>query len=262
MNRNSISFNRTPGFTLVEILVALTLFSLVLGMIFSGLRSAGKTWEKSEAQISENDASRLDLGFVRKQLGQAVPLVLLDGKDNPVLFKGDHDAIRFISDLPGHRGGGGLYLLSLNIVEHDDSKDLVMSYSPVTPDIDPDNLDRIDDDEDSVKRITVLQGLDLLEFSYFGSKDDRTDPAWSDEWRVKQRLPELVRLHMESVRADKYIPDMTVNLHTDSVRGQPQLILYKGESGFNAGREPAAARGQLDAGQPGTSSLPVQDNRR
>ena len=211
------------GFTLVEILVALTLFSLVLAIIFSALYSSGRTWERSEAQIADNDSRRLDLGFVRKQLGEAIPLVLLDGRDNPVLFAGDHDAVRFIADLPGHRGGGGLYVLSLAIVQNDNNKDLVLSYRPVTPEVDLDNPEN----PDAVKKITILEDIDSLEFSYFGSKDGKTDPAWSDDWREKQQIPELVRMHLESARADKYFPDMTVNLHMGNVRGQPQLTLYK-----------------------------------
>lgn len=223
------------GFTLVEILVALTLFSLVLAMIFSGLRSAAASWEKSNAQIAQNDSSRLDLGFVRKQLSQTVPLVLLDGKDNPVLFKGEHDVIRFISDLPGHRGGGGLYVLSLKIVEHEHSKDLIMTYWPVMTDI---NLDNPVPDDENVKSITILENIDLLEFSYFGSEDEKTDPVWSDEWRAKRSLPQLVRMHIVPVRTDDYIPDITVKLHTGSVRGQPQLILYKGDLNRDHGGEP------------------------
>jgi len=246
MTREGTNMFRMKGFTLVEILVALTLFSLILAMIFTSLHSYGKTWEKSESQVAENDTSRLDLGFVRKQLGQAVPLVLLDGKSNPVLFKGEHDAVRFVSDLPGHRGGGGLYLMSLNINKHDDNKDLMLSYRPITTGIDLDSMDgRTDSDG---KNITLLKHLDLLEFSYFGSNDDMTDPAWSDEWLEKQHLPKLVRMHMESVSANDYIPDIIVNLHTGNVRGQPQLILYSSEPGLNPASESTDAEGLSDAG--------------
>lgn len=234
MNRHYRSYPRMPGFTLVEILVALTLFSLVLAMIFSGLHSSAKSWEKGEAQISKNDTRRLDLGFVRKQLTQAIPLLLIDGKDNPVLFKGGHDAIQFISDLPGHRGGGGLYVLSLYLTPNDHGKDLTLSYRPVTTDIDLDKPEN----NDAEKSVTIMKDIDVLEFSYYGSKDEKIPPIWSDEWRVKKKLPELVRMHIEPVRADNYIPDMVVNLHTGNVRGQPQLILYKGEANRNNGTNP------------------------
>lgn len=240
MNRHRNRVNRNRGFTLVEILVALTLFSLVLAMIFSGLHSSSKSWKKSEAQVAENDTRRLDLGFVRKQLAQAVPLVLLDGKDNSVLFKGNNDAIQFISDLPDHRGGGGLYVLSLGITQNDQSEDLTLGYRPVTTDIDL-NIPGNDDQE---KNITIMKDIDTLEFSYYGSEDDKTNPEWTDEWRAKQKMPELIRIHIEPVREDKYIPDMIVRLHTGNVRGQPQLILYKGKADRNAGTGPATGHTQ------------------
>lgn len=251
MNSNYHRFYRMHGLTLVEILVALTLFCLVLTMIFSGLHSSAKSWEKSEAQIAENDSRRLDLGFVRKELAQAVPLVLFDGKDNPVLFEGDHDAIQFISDLPGHRGGGGLYVISLNISQTDHNKNLILGYRPVTTGIDLNHPENSGEE----KNVSILEDISSLEFSYFGSKDNRTDPAWSDEWRVKQRLPELVRIHIEPVRAVNYIPDMIVNLHTGSVPGQPQLTVYKSKAGNRSGMAPATSM-QPDTGRTYSSRQP------
>lgn len=232
------------GFTLVEILIALTIFGMVLVMIFSGLRSAGRTWVKSEAQIEANDTSRMDLGFVRKQLGEVIPLVLIDKRDNPVLFKGEHDAVHFISNLPGHRGGGGLYLLSFHTVWNDNNKELVLSYQPVTADIDPENMK----ESGKVKNVTILDDIKLIEFSYFGSKGQTTNPSWSDEWQVKTKLPELIRVHIESTSDGRFIPDITARLHVSSIRGQPQLILYKGGQGPNSGAASANGGGQPDTG--------------
>ncbi len=40
-----LTAGRSEGFTLVEILVAMTLFSITLIMIFSGLHSASRNWD-------------------------------------------------------------------------------------------------------------------------------------------------------------------------------------------------------------------------
>lgn len=233
---------RIHGFTLVEILVALTLFSLTLGMLFSGLHSSSRSWQKSEQQIEINDNFRLELAFIRKKLGQTVPLIMLDGEDNPLLFKGESETIYFISSLPSHRGGGGLHLLSLYVSRQDQSKNLSFSYQPISTDMD------LNDPEDSgkLKTMTLMEDVELIKFSYFGSEDNNPDPEWSDEWIDKRRLPELVQIHIETAQTERYIPDIIVNLHVQSVRGQPQLTLYKGDASQGFDRDSLETSGQFD----------------
>jgi len=228
------------GMTLVELLVALTLFSLILSLIFSGLRASGKSWERSAAQINNTDNLRLELAFVCKTLGEAVPLVLLDGKQNPVVFKGEPDAIHFTAQLPSHRGGGGLYLLSLSTVEHGDKRELQLAYQSISPALDIDHLEAGDDG----KTMTLMTDINTLIFSYYGSEDTGKDPEWSDTWHNQQNLPLLVRIHIEPANKASHLPDLVVRLATQSVRGQPQLTLYKSNAGSDTGAaviEPASA---------------------
>ena len=218
------------GFTLVEVMVALTLFSLVLTLIFSGLRASGKSWERSEVQIDNTDNLRLELAFVRKTLGEAVPLVLLDGKQNPVVFKGEPDAIYFTAQLPSHRGGGGLYLLSLSTVAHEHKRDLQLAYQSISPALD---LDQLDTGYDR-KTLTLMTDIDALVFSYYGNEEVGKDPVWSDTWRNQQNLPLVARIHIEAANKERYVPDLLVRLATQSVRGQPQLTLYKNNAGLGS----------------------------
>ena len=76
------------------------------------------------------------------------------------------------------------------------------------------------------------------------------DPIWSDDWQIPQRLPELVRMHIQPDRAGSYIPDLIVKLATPSARGQPQLTLYKGPPDQESGAEQSDMAGVAAPGKP------------
>ena len=88
------------GFTLLEVLVALTLFSFILIMLYGSLYSTGRSWQASEVQAQGNDDKRLILSFIRRQIEQVAPVLQVDEKENRLLFKGDQAALQFVSNLP------------------------------------------------------------------------------------------------------------------------------------------------------------------
>jgi general secretion pathway protein J len=213
--------SRTNGFTLVEILVALTLFSLVLVMVFNGLYSAGLSWRKGEDQSELNDNQRLDLAFLRRQLSQAVPLVEIDGKLNPVMFKGDHDSLRFVSGLPAHRGGGGLAMLDIRIAQQGAKNNLMLTYQPII--MDPgffNNAEPQDTDNE-----VLLKNINSIQISYYGNLQVNDLPGWHDDWESKDRLPELVKLQITSTNQRRYWPEMLIPIYAQAMKGQSQLTL-------------------------------------
>jgi len=195
-NRQARKFAVATGFTLVEILIALTLFSVILVLVFSALHTSNLTWQASERQIEANEDQRLVIAFIKRQLSQVVPLLQLDGKENNLVFKGEEDQIQFVSALPAHRGGGGLYLLSLQA-----DKDLTLHYQMVTSDI----ALATETDDEKIKSQILIADIDDLEFRYYGREKINDTPAWHHQWQNQKRLPELISLRItNSVRGTSY----------------------------------------------------------
>jgi len=212
---------KLTGFTLVEVLIALTLFSFILILLFSSLYSASRSWQAGAQLVDGNDDLRLVTSFIRKHLTQTVPLIYVDKKNNPILFKGETDAIHFVSRLPSHRGGGGLHLLSFMITRQDLRKDLTLKYQPVNPDIDFfNNLD-----SDDIKTLTLIENIEDIELSYYGGEAKGEDPSWNDEWENKKRLPDLVRIQITKADSGQYWPELLISISAQTARGQPQLSL-------------------------------------
>src|SRR5205085_6680608 len=71
------------GFTLVEMLVALTLLALMAGVLFGSLQLAGRSWEGGEAKAASVDAMRQTQMFLRGQLAGALPKRMPKAVDRP-----------------------------------------------------------------------------------------------------------------------------------------------------------------------------------
>jgi len=216
-SRQTVKYGHSLGYTLIEILIALTLFSVILMLVFSALHTSSKSWIASEQQIAANEDKRLILTFIKRQLSQVVPLLQINGKKNNVVFKGEQDSLRFVSALPAHRGGGGLYLLTLRADE-----DLTLYYQIVTTNIDL----ATDLDNEKIKSQVLIADIDKIEFSYFGSEDTDDTPTWYEQWENQKQLPDLISLRIRSKDSSEFWPEVLIPIRTQVSRGLPQFTLY------------------------------------
>src|SRR5581483_3992694 len=89
------------GFSLLEMLIAMSLFGLVATLLFGGLHIGTRVME-SGGRHSEQ-ASRLSVAFefLRGQLAQALPIERAGGEriegKKPVEFEGNPDSVAFIA---------------------------------------------------------------------------------------------------------------------------------------------------------------------
>lgn len=216
--------SRTAGFTLVEALVALTLLSLMLTLLFSGLYTAGKNLQAGERQAAANDNQRLALSLLRSLVEQTVPLFLAAPDKRPQLvFKGERSALYFVSPLPSHRGGSGLYALALEL-EQDDPQDtfLALRYQPLNPAADLLDFSAAAQAE-HIESQRLADGVTSIAFSYFGRRRPREAPHWRDSWDAAARLPLLIRVRVE---ASGYWPELVIPTRNKPLPRHPQLTLY------------------------------------
>jgi general secretion pathway protein J len=209
------------GFTLIEVLVSLTLLGIIFLLLFSSLYTSNKSWIAGEKKIERNDEIRLVSHYLRKQLSQTLPMTWINGKDQTLLFSGNENTLIITSTLPSHRGGGGLNLISLKTEQVDDNSNLIIEYQQIQTD-EPDFINT----EESEKNKTVLiSNIDHIEFNYYGSDDTNTSPDWHSEWKNKKNLPQLIRLTIQSSLPNAIWPQIDVALPVQSIKGMQQFTL-------------------------------------
>jgi len=201
---------RGHGFTLVELLLALTLMSMLLALAYGGLRAATRATDRGQTILEDSSRIRMAHQFVRRQLSQASPLVFAvseDGSERTV-FLGEPDRIRFVAPMPGYLGFGGPQVQELAIVRGEDSLELVLNHAVLQ------GLEeqRLYDRDPSL----LLGEIESAEFSFLGRDENGELAAWMSNWQDLGVLPESIALDIEFVD-DVYIqwPMLTAAVKID-----------------------------------------------
>jgi general secretion pathway protein J len=126
------SGKRGGGFTLVEVLIALVLLSLLMLALTGAVSSMGQTEARVDAHLVASDDYRLATGWLRDTLGltSARPYINKQVGAPPQIpfFDGASDHVAWIGILPARFDAGGRYYLRLGV----ESSALVLRYAPWT----------------------------------------------------------------------------------------------------------------------------------
>lgn len=183
---------RGRGFTLVELLVALTIMAIIAGLLSSSMRFSLGAAEKVETRIESIESLHQSQRAFRRQVQLALPVPRV-GDDEPLAldFAASASRLEFIAPLPGLDTGGMLYRISLRIEDarrnEADEARVIMSYGLYLDG----SRDRRQDLQ--TREVILIDGLSDASFSYL----DTIRPnggAWMDDWQFQERLPDLVRL--------------------------------------------------------------------
>ena len=202
------------GFTLLEVVVALTLLAAMLLLLFAGLRLGVRSWDAGVERGDKSDQMLLASSFMRKELTAAFPWRFKDPLSVKLAFKGERRSLRFVSMRPAEIGGGGLAFVAFDYDgarAQEKSGRLVMRRTLAAADAkDFDALDPIE-------KFTLMEGVTDLQFEFYGAENDTNTPMWADHWDYPQRLPSHVRLTMKM--GEEKLPEIVVALRLGEEAG-------------------------------------------
>jgi general secretion pathway protein J len=183
---------RTRGFSLLEILAALVLLSLVLLGVYSGIRTATRIVRSGDVAIERIDQVRSAQQFLRRELAQAVTIAF-DRNDNGdgIVFSGGEREIRFVAPLPGYLGAMGAQLQTWKLVDddNDDRMRLEASFALLPPDgSEPKPIGEPE---------VLVDGIHKGSFAFRGFDKDGNPIDWQAAWDDGRRTPSLVRIDLD-----------------------------------------------------------------
>jgi len=215
---------RAGGFTLLELLIAMSLISLIMVLLYGGLQLGARSWDSIEQKVRETEDVRLARGFLQRALLQARNKSWeVDKRMYPVFF-GGIEQLEFITPLSAHVGLPGLYVVRVALMEVEQRKDLVMQRWLFNPQIlegsdeipewrpmeDPGALEiPFDGPMGAYGTTLLLRDVGDLELSYFGIEQGQKEPDWHEEWTLQLRFPQLVKIGFGE---DSDWPELVVSL--------------------------------------------------
>lgn len=203
------------GFTLLELLVSLTLMAMIAVVLSGGLRFGATVWRAGDAQADRLAEMQAVQGFVRRQLGRAQPLRQSARiSRRQIEFSGGPDAIRFIAILPAHLGTPGFHQLEFREARGGGRRRLMLDMRLFQPGDEGGSF------TGEPRQRILLDGIESAEFSYFGTTERNVPPSWRSRWDNADRLPSLVRLRVRFPEGDRRVwPELVVPTHIQTSTG-------------------------------------------
>jgi general secretion pathway protein J len=195
--------SRPRGFTLLEVMIALTLLSMVMVATITALRTLGNT-KASVAQVTDRvDGIRVLSEFLRNTIGAAMPVVrvgsatqeLVGGGVYSTYFAGDTTQLVWVAPLVAGADMGGAFVMQLALVEDR----LELKWHPY-------QSDAAAVDWDALESRVLLQSVDEFQVGYLANYGEE----WLDFWSASQRIPVAVRLTLRS--GERYWPELVIRL--------------------------------------------------
>jgi general secretion pathway protein J len=190
---------RVKGFTIVEVVVALTLLSLLMLAVLTALRTFAQTQGRIDAVVERNDELRIVSNFLRNHVAQALPLQLVGAPDVSarygVFFVGQTSELVWVAPFVGGLSAGGLHVMRLSR----NGDVLQLQLAPYS------GLESWPD-WSRVAAFPLLEQVSAFSIAYRGVGGNQ----WGDEWLGGLMTPRAVRLRIAV--AQRFWPDLIVRL--------------------------------------------------
>jgi general secretion pathway protein J len=186
----------SSGFTLLEMIVTLTILGFIVLMVSGTFRLGLSSWEKGDAIKEDYQKIRMASQLVSRQMKSLVPYKIKTEKaeGNYLAFDGKAHSLRFVSALPikAQRPEGFVYAV-YQFKDEGEKKGRLVLYEQRAL-----NKDFFEDDLKEDSAVTLFDGVSQVRFEYFREADEEKSWAeeWVEEWNAKEEkaLPRAVRV--------------------------------------------------------------------
>lgn len=199
------------GFTLLELLLALSLVAALLAIAFGGLRVAVAAWTRGEERAEAHQHGRALAVVIGRALGGAAHYRAAVGQaPEPVLlFRGDEHRVEFVTQTPPFPPGIPAAFTAVVIALEDDEGPALVIRQRVLPNREP---------FAEAGPILRDRGIAAATLRYLDE-----DGEWRDTWDGEQEegLPRAVQITLATGRGGDALPPFTVSLRaTPAAQGQ------------------------------------------
>ena len=192
MSCSALNKPRQNGFTLVEVLVVMTLLSLVVLALGSALRTTAQTEERVDQRLARNDEIRVVTGFLQSVLGRISGEKrqgITSADESPFLISAGPQELVWAGVMPARFGVAGRQFFRLALAEVGGSSALVLQFTRLEESVLPTAWDQAASE-------VLVRNVAAFALQYQDAAQDQ--PEWLAAWQTKDRLPSHVLISMEA----------------------------------------------------------------
>lgn len=177
--------SRTDGFTLIEVMISLTIMVAITSLAFTGLSTAMESFRRGTKQLEQLDERATVERLLKSQLELAYPtMVRATIEDKPtILFRGSANRIDFVSNYSLSDGPCDFrkigYLFDGQSFRYEEKSLFGYVFS-----------------QDETIQGRSVAAFRSMRFRFLKKHDDGRN-TWQDSWNYGEGLPAAVEVHME-----------------------------------------------------------------
>ena len=263
MAKDRRTLQSEKGFTLVEMIVAVTLVAMMAVGIWSILRTGLRSWSRGTEYIDANQRHRNIMDLVRKQMASAYPMMTPTNSESPgpsyPIFIGTETSLSFIS---------------LNSLNFNKSPGMTFVHYNVVPGLQGDyslveheqrylwELPDSADDLDLSNGVSLFENLTECYFEYRKADGEDDSEQWVREWDGEEmgQLPVAISMNLVSTDTDGNTRNRNIFIPVQAPEGNLQINTLS-SSGFRGGRGMGRGLGPDLEGEGGTGRNGGRGNR-
>ncbi|HUU40770.1 MAG TPA: type II secretion system protein GspJ [Desulfatiglandales bacterium] len=201
------------GFTLIEILIALAIFSIIVSTIYTSYTGTFRILNETESQTEIHGIARiamermledLESVYIPKNIGDsqqeknAVELFQFVGEDREIKGR-NADILRFVSrakvSLNGQEQDTGISEIVYYVKQNSQGEDLVL-YRGDKP-----MFKKISELEEISDSLVLCENLMSINFTYYNEDNEALESWDSTSLDPKNKLPRMISIAMEFINA-------------------------------------------------------------
>jgi general secretion pathway protein J len=180
------------GFTLIEVLMATLLMTVILAALATVTAQWLPNWNRGMARVQR--AERLAIGLERIAADLSVAeMIPINAEAKSPLFEGAELSVTFVRTAVGPNARPGLEIIRLIEKADNQGLALVRERAPFAP-------MPVDAQVRFADQVVLIRSSFRVSFSYAGP-----DQIWQKEWRGKTLLPDMIRIAVRDVASGRVL---------------------------------------------------------
>jgi prepilin-type N-terminal cleavage/methylation domain-containing protein len=185
---------RSAGFTLIEVVLALTIFALIGGILYGAFSLSHSAVEKSQVNSMRNQKQRSIADLLGSYVRSTFPY-RESPQEQTAFFEGDVESLTFVSAYSQGMGGRGMAKIQISMDEDDNGRETVKLEETA-----PVRLSSESGVGGQTYSIVLQDNVKEFRLAYLDPQAE--EETWEDRWdgRERRMLPRAVRFTYQDER--------------------------------------------------------------